>query len=47
MLQRLEAIKDASQRREIAFRLKVIEFYNSFGTKATIDQRENVQRGGE
>ncbi|MCS7200378.1 MAG: helix-turn-helix domain containing protein [Caldimicrobium sp.] len=37
MLQRLEAIKDASQRKEVAFRLKVIEFHNSFGTKATVE----------
>ncbi|MCX7873521.1 MAG: helix-turn-helix domain-containing protein [Caldimicrobium sp.] len=37
MLQRLEAIKDASQRKEVAFRLKVIEFHDSFGTKATVE----------
>ncbi|MCX7614033.1 MAG: hypothetical protein N2Z40_07440 [Caldimicrobium sp.] len=36
MLPRLEAIKDASQRKEVAFRLKVIEFHNSFGKKATV-----------
>ncbi|MCS7149792.1 MAG: hypothetical protein RMI93_03530 [Caldimicrobium sp.] len=35
MLQRLEVIKDACQRKEVAFRLKVIEFHNSFGRKAT------------
>ncbi|MCS7199756.1 MAG: hypothetical protein NZ850_05350 [Caldimicrobium sp.] len=34
MLQGLEAIKDASQRKEVAFRLKGIEFHHSFGTKA-------------
>ncbi|MCX7613409.1 MAG: hypothetical protein N2Z40_04210, partial [Caldimicrobium sp.] len=33
MLQRLEAIKEASQRKEVAFRLKVIEFHNFFGTE--------------
>ncbi|MCS7149830.1 MAG: hypothetical protein N2Z40_05610 [Caldimicrobium sp.] len=37
MLQRLEAIKKASQRKEGAFRLKGIEFHNSFGTKATVE----------
>ncbi|MCX7613640.1 MAG: hypothetical protein N2Z40_05415 [Caldimicrobium sp.] len=47
MLQKHEAIKDASQRREVAFRLKVIEFHNSFGTKATVDQRGNAQRGSK
>ncbi|MDW8095100.1 MAG: hypothetical protein RMI63_08800 [Caldimicrobium sp.] len=47
MLQRLEAIKDASQRKEVAFRLKVSEFHNSFGTKATVDQRGNAQRGSK
>ncbi|MCX8042247.1 MAG: helix-turn-helix domain containing protein [Thermodesulfobacteriaceae bacterium] len=35
MLQRVEVIKDASQRKEVAFRLKVIKFHNSFGKKAT------------
>ncbi|MCS7150561.1 MAG: hypothetical protein RMI93_07500 [Caldimicrobium sp.] len=47
MLQRLEAIKDISQRKEVAFRLKVIEFQNSFGIEATIYQKGNAQRGGE
>ncbi|MCX7612831.1 MAG: hypothetical protein N2Z40_01210 [Caldimicrobium sp.] len=37
MLQRLEAIKEASQRKEVAFRLQVIEFHHSFGTKATVE----------
>ncbi|MCX7614053.1 MAG: hypothetical protein N2Z40_07560 [Caldimicrobium sp.] len=36
-LQRLEAIKDASQRKEVAFRLKVIEFHNSFGREAPVE----------
>ncbi|MCX7613584.1 MAG: hypothetical protein N2Z40_05130 [Caldimicrobium sp.] len=36
MLQRLEAIKDASQRKEVTFRLKAIEFHNSFGIEATV-----------
>ncbi|MCX7613960.1 MAG: hypothetical protein N2Z40_07060 [Caldimicrobium sp.] len=36
MLQSLEAIKDASRRKKVAFRLKVIEFHNSFGTEATV-----------
>ncbi|MCX7613639.1 MAG: hypothetical protein N2Z40_05410 [Caldimicrobium sp.] len=47
MLQRLEAIKDASQRNEVAFRLRLIEFQNSFGIEATIYQKGNAQRGGE
>ncbi|MCS7200522.1 MAG: hypothetical protein N3D14_03510 [Aquificaceae bacterium] len=37
MQQRLETIKDASQRKEVAFRLKVIEFHNSFGTGAKVE----------
>ncbi|MCS7150185.1 MAG: hypothetical protein RMI93_05550 [Caldimicrobium sp.] len=36
MLQSLEAIKDASRRKKVAFRLKGIEFHNSFGTEATV-----------
>ncbi|MCX7612763.1 MAG: hypothetical protein N2Z40_00860 [Caldimicrobium sp.] len=36
-LQRLEAIKDASQRKEVAFKLRAIEFHNSFGTEATVE----------
>ncbi|MCS7199178.1 MAG: hypothetical protein N2327_01845 [Caldimicrobium sp.] len=47
MLQRHEAIKDASQRKEVAFRLKVIEFQNSFDTEDKVDQRGNAQRGGQ
>ncbi|MCX7613115.1 MAG: hypothetical protein N2Z40_02695 [Caldimicrobium sp.] len=37
MLPGLEAIKDASQRKEGAFRLKVIEFHNSFSREVTIE----------
>ncbi|MCS7150183.1 MAG: hypothetical protein RMI93_05540 [Caldimicrobium sp.] len=37
MLQSLEAIKDASRRKEVDFRLKVIEFYNSCGKEATVE----------
>ncbi|MCS7199742.1 MAG: hypothetical protein N2327_05460 [Caldimicrobium sp.] len=47
MLPRLEAIKDAFKRKEVAFRLKVVEFHHSFGIEAPVDQRGNAQRGGE
>ncbi|MCS7199661.1 MAG: hypothetical protein N2327_05405 [Caldimicrobium sp.] len=46
MLQRLEAIKDASQRKEVAFRLKVIEFHNPFGTEAHRLTKEEMHKEG-
>ncbi|MCX7613276.1 MAG: hypothetical protein N2Z40_03510 [Caldimicrobium sp.] len=42
-MQSLEVIKDASQRKEVAFRLKVIEFHNSFSTEATVELKALVR----
>ncbi|MCX7874454.1 MAG: hypothetical protein N2327_08525 [Caldimicrobium sp.] len=39
ILQRLKAVKDVYQRKELAFRLKGIKFHYSLGIKTTVDQR--------
>ncbi|MCS7149221.1 MAG: hypothetical protein N2Z40_03285 [Caldimicrobium sp.] len=33
----MKQLKNAFQRKEVAFKLKVIEFQNSFGTEATVE----------
>ena len=37
LLQKLETLKDASKREEVAFRLKVIEYHDKYGTEATVE----------